>query len=80
MFQKGTGERFKYKEAVIQKFPAAVCKRSPIKSFNGNTASRYLYAVHDGEKRISEAKYTAENAWADTWLKLVKEDDRKVRK
>jgi hypothetical protein len=72
MFQKGTGERFKYKAAVLEKFPKAKCKRTSQKIFNTGVYARHLYAVYIGEKRISEAFNTAENAWADVWVKKIK--------
>ncbi len=79
MFQKGTGERFKYKESVLVKFPDAVCKRTKQKSFNNAVNAHYLYAVYNNEKRISEATRTAENAWADCWCKYIKEPELKIK-
>lgn len=73
MFQKGTGERFKYKAAVKEKFPDAICKKSSRKSYNGNLYSRFLFAVWVDSRRISEAFYSAENAWADAWIKHIKQ-------
>lgn len=65
MFQKGTGERFKYKAAVINKLPNAHSESVFI--------SRHrLYAIFDKTERISEAFLNAENAWADAWVKKVK--------
>lgn len=73
MFQRGTGERFKYKQAVKAKFPTAVCKRTAIKIGGVDTIhSRYLYAIELNNQRISEAENTAEAAWADAWIKHCK--------
>ena len=59
MFQKGTGERFKYKKAILEKYPQAICEKR-LKWF----------AVFINGKRFSEAFNSAESAWADAWIKL----------
>ena len=56
MFQKGTGERFKYKAAVIKKIPTA---HSEGRSF---LVGRKIFAIYNDEKRISEVFYRAEDA------------------
>lgn len=68
MLQKGTGERFKYKQAVLEKHPNAICKGVVI----GNWMPRKYYAVLLNDKRISETFRRAEDAWSDAWLKHVK--------
>lgn len=68
MFQKGTGERFKYKEAVQEKYPNAICVRLTY-------AHGTRYHVKDsggGGKTLSKESKTAENAWADVWVREIK--------
>lgn len=67
MFQKGTGERFKYKAAVLEKYPTAVCKKR-----------HNLFAIMIGEKRFSDAYATAENAWANAWG-IMKDEEKNQR-
>ncbi len=66
MFQRGTGERFKYKQAVKEKFPKAVAV--------GDRWGRY--AIFTGAllqlNRLSSHYKRAEDAWADAWIKHVK--------
>ncbi len=76
MFQKGTGERFKYKEAVKKLFPQALCKRSNQDGYWGGENRRYTFAVWNGANIIGDAFYTAENAWADVWCKHKNEIDK----
>lgn len=71
MFQKGTGERFKYKAAVKAKFPDAICKKY---SYGRNLVSVPLtgYCVITATKELSGVKPTAEKAWEDAWIKNVR--------
>ena len=71
MFQKGTGERFKYKDAVKDKFCDAICKKY---SYGKNLVSVPFtgYCVQTPTKELSGIKATAEKAWEDAWLKNVK--------
>jgi len=64
MFQKGTGERFKYKQIVKQSYPNAKCKKY---TYQGNIT---VYAVSTEHERISTMKTTAEKAWADAWTQI----------
>lgn len=66
MFQKGTGERFKYKAAVLAKIPNA---HSEGRKFLYDI--KISYAIFDNEKRISEVFNRAEDAWADAYFKNV---------
>ncbi len=71
MFQRGTGERFKYKEAVKAELPDAICKSVDVNGYNqGTKLIRRLYAIYNNDKRISEAYNRAEDAWSDAWIKL----------
>lgn len=67
MFQKGTEERFKYKDVVRDKYPNAICVRLTYRD-----GVRYHVKDSDGGKTISEEFKTAKRAWADVWLKKVK--------
>lgn len=68
MFQRGTGERFKYKQAVLEKYPNAVSKSRKV--FN-----QKWYAIHDGDKRISKDVHRrAEDAWSDVYCKMMNEE------
>jgi len=71
MFQKGTGVRFKYKQAVKEKFCAAICKKY---SYGRNITSNPIsgFVISTPTKELSGFKNSAENAWADAWLKHVK--------
>lgn len=73
MLQKGTGERFNYKKAVKKKFCDAICKKY---SYGRNLVSVPFtgYCVMTPLKELSDIKSSAENAWADAWLKHVKEN------
>lgn len=62
MFQKGTGERFKYRQAVLDKYPTA---RS-----EGRMLNRKWYAIYLNDKRVSDAFLSAESAWADAYYQL----------
>lgn len=65
MFQKGTGERFKYKAAVQEKFPVAKCRK---RSYQNNIT---VYIVTTSLKELSSPKRSAEDAWADAYNKHV---------
>lgn len=66
MFQRGTGERFKYKEAVLEKYPNAIC----IKLTYKNGFRYHVKTMMDG-KPLSDEFKSAENAWGDAWLKSI---------
>jgi hypothetical protein len=68
MFQKGTGERFKYKKAVKENFPNAICRKY---SFGTSTILTY-YIVNLGTSQLSASKSTAEGAWIDAWMRYCK--------
>lgn len=76
MFQRGTGERFKYKEAVKRVAPTAVCKSEVLYGYNHSSRLTHrLYAVYIEDKIYSEAARSAEEAWANAYSKL-KEDGK----
>lgn len=64
MFQKGTGERFKYKQCVLSAFPTA-------KSESRVLGNGKFYAIYIDGKRVSEAFRSAESAWADAYYQLI---------
>jgi hypothetical protein len=68
MFQKGTGERFKYKQAVKNKFPQAICTKY---SYTG-TSTISGYVVKTAMEELSGFKGSAEKAWEDAWIKNVR--------
>lgn len=68
MFQKGTGERFKYKKAVKKCFPQAICTKY---SYTGTTTISG-YVVKTATKELSSFKGSAEKAWEDAWIKYVR--------
>lgn len=73
MFQIGTGQRFKYKQACLDMHPTAVCKlKRSIANLKG-------YAVKDSEtgEYISNYKTSAEGAWEDAYYKLLKKQKNK---
>ncbi len=63
MFQRGTGERFKYKAAVKEKFPKAKC----IWAYNFGRMK--LYVVKNEGKELSKLCHSAEAAWSDAYIK-----------
>lgn len=73
MFQKGRGERFSYKKASLEKFPNAKCSGKFSGGYNhGTRLIGKLYAVFVDDKRMSEAKLAAEDAWANFYYTHVK--------
>lgn len=70
MFQKGTGERFKYKEAVKSRFHDAKCKKY---IYGRNLVSNPFvgYCVTTATKKLSGVKQSAEKAWEDAWIKNI---------
>lgn len=66
MFQKGTGERFKYKEAVRKRFPSARCTKL---NYNTSYTSLTGYIVRSTLEEMSGIKPTAEKAWEDAYFK-----------
>lgn len=68
MFQTGTGERFKYKEAVKNLHPLACCKKY---SYTDLSNPLVGYGVILDNKQISSIKRSAEYAWSDAYEKLV---------
>lgn len=60
MFQRGTGERFKYKQAVLDKYPNAKCFRLTYKY-----GIRFYVKNKPNGDTISRKFKTAEHAWAD---------------
>lgn len=66
MLQKGTGERFKYKEAVKEKYPDAKCKKQQSYVTGSITISGFV--VTTPHERLSKYMSTAELAWADAFL------------
>jgi len=64
MLQKGTGERFKYKEACLKIRNGLVCRAIPTKYFMS-------YVVFDmNGNQISKVAMTAERAWANTYYTI----------
>lgn len=67
MLQKVTGERLKYKQAVKNKFPQAVCKKYSY----ARTSTISGYVVKTAMKELSGFKHSAEKAWEDAWFKII---------
>jgi len=77
MSQTGTDKRFRYKKAVVEKYPQAKCRRTKYLA-RTNTNLDYLnpiigsvYFVYDGEEKISGGFYSAESAWEDAYSRLT---------
>lgn len=71
MFQRGTGERFKYKATSLLKFPNA---KSQKRNVGGSHSVLWMFAIYVNDKRKSETFRRAEDAWADFWINHVKVD------
>lgn len=67
MFQKGTGERFKYKEAVKKMKPSATCSRH---TYDMTSPAIVGYRVQSATELLSSFKPSAEAAWADAYTRL----------
>ena len=68
MLQKGIGERFKYKQAVLEKFPNAVCVRLTYKY-----GMRFYVKDKSNGNTFSKKFRTAEYAWAYVWINIIKQ-------
>ncbi len=80
MFKKGTGDRFSYKEAVLEKFPDAVCKRSGVQFVNQRNFTNYGFAVFISDIQMTDTYSSAENAWANAWANHVKKKTSIINK
>ena len=63
MFQRGTGERFKYKAEVLKHFPDAKCKAH-------NVLGIKFYTIKINNRETS--RKSAEGAWSACWIKYIK--------
>lgn len=68
MLQRGTGERFKYKQSVLIAFPLAKCIKESYVIASQRITS---YQVFEGPTQLSDRKSTAEQAWTDAYIKHI---------
>jgi hypothetical protein len=76
MFKKGIGDRFSYKNAVRERYPSAVCKRSGVAfSKDKKNFTEYGFSVFIDDKQITDVFNSPENAWANAWATYVRENE-----